>query len=57
MLLLMVRGMQEPGQSRDAYDPLSLPIDRIEEAALFKLIDQRQIDKLLGLRSGFLSGY
>ena len=33
VLLLMVRGMQEPGQSRDAYEPLSLPIDRIEEAA------------------------
>jgi hypothetical protein len=28
---------------------LSVSIDRIEEAALFELIDQRQIDKLLGL--------
>ena len=27
--------------SRDAYEPLSLPIDRIEEAALFELINQR----------------
>ena len=40
VLLLMVRGMQEPGQSRDAYEPLSLPTDGIDEAALFELLDQ-----------------
>ena len=50
----MVRGMPEPGQSRDAYEPLSLPTDGIDEAALFKLIDQRQIDKLLDFRQRLL---
>ena len=41
-------------QQKSAASARFLAIDRIEEAALFELIDQRQIDKLLGLRHWLL---